>query len=116
MLAKTLKEDFSSHRFILVLGVLKEKDIKTMVSTIALLSDVIIVTKSANTRASDPLFLKETIERFDAHKKIYVEASIPEAIDHAKRIAKQNDLICVSGSLFTVGEARSYILSGKMST
>jgi dihydrofolate synthase/folylpolyglutamate synthase len=113
MLAKTLKEDFSSHRLILVLGVLKEKDIKTMVSAIVSLSDVIIVTKSANLRASDPLFLKETIERFDANKKIYVEASIHEAIDHAKRIAKQKDMICVSGSLFTVGEARSYLLSGK---
>jgi dihydrofolate synthase/folylpolyglutamate synthase len=113
MLAKTLKEDFSSHRFILVLGVLKEKDIKTMVSTIIPLSDVIIVTKSANPRASDPLFLKETIEKFDVNKKIFIEDSIPEAIDHAKRIAKQKDMICVSGSLFTVGEARSYFLFGK---
>jgi folylpolyglutamate synthase/dihydropteroate synthase len=42
---------------------------------------------------------------------VYIEASIPEAINHAKRIAKQKDLICVSGSLFTVGEARSYLLS-----
>jgi len=114
MLAKTLKEDFSYQRLILVLGVLKEKDIKTMVSAIVPLSDVIIVTKSANPRASDPLFLKETIERFDANKKIYIEASIPEAIDHAKRIVKQKDMICVSGSLFTVGEARSYLLSGEM--
>jgi dihydrofolate synthase/folylpolyglutamate synthase len=113
MLAKTLKEDFSPHRLILVLGVLKEKDIKTMVSAIVPLSDVIIVTKSANPRASDPLLLKETIERFDANKKIYVEASIPEAVDRAKRIAKQKGMICVSGSLFTVGEARSYLLSGK---
>jgi dihydrofolate synthase/folylpolyglutamate synthase len=113
MLAKTIKEDFSSHRLILVLGVLKEKDIKTMVSAIVPLSEVIIVTKSANPRASDPLFLKETIEGFDANKKIYIEASISEAIDHAKRIAKQKDLICVSGSLFTVGEVRSYLLSGK---
>jgi len=115
-LAKTLKEDFSSHRFILVLGVLKEKDIKTMVSTIIPLFDVVIVTKSANPRASDPLFLKEIIERFDAKKKIFIEDSIPEAIDHAKRIAKQKDMICVSGSLFTVGEARSYLLFGKITT
>ena len=113
MLVKTLKEDFSSYRLILVLGVLKEKDIKTMMSAIVPLSDVIIVTKSANPRACDPLFLKETIERFDANKKIYVEASIHEAIDHAKRIVKQKDMICVSGSLFTVGEARSYLLFGK---
>jgi dihydrofolate synthase/folylpolyglutamate synthase len=113
MLVKTLKEDFSSYRLILVLGMLKEKDIKTMISAIVPLSDFIIVTKSANPRASDPLFLKEAIERFDANKKIYIEISIPEAIDHAKRIAKQKDMICVSGSLFTVGEARSYLLTGK---
>jgi dihydrofolate synthase/folylpolyglutamate synthase len=112
MLAKTIQEDFSSHRLILILGVLKEKDIKTMVSTITPLSDVIIVTKSTNPRASDPLQLKQTIESVDPNKKIYVEASIPGAIDHAKRMAKQNDMICVSGSLFTVGEARRYLLSG----
>ena len=34
MLVKTLQEDFSNHRLILVLGVLKDKDLKTMVSTI----------------------------------------------------------------------------------
>jgi dihydrofolate synthase/folylpolyglutamate synthase len=112
MLAKTIKEDFSPHRLILILGVLKEKDIKTMASTIAPLSDVIIVTKSTNPRASDPLLLKQTIESFNPNKKIYVKASIPGALDHAKHIAKQKDMICVSGSLFTVGEARSYLLSG----
>jgi dihydrofolate synthase/folylpolyglutamate synthase len=112
MLIKTIKEDFSSHRLIVILGVLKEKDIKTMVSAIAPLSDVIIVTKSTNPRASDPLILKQIIESIDPNKKIYVEASIPEAIKHAKRLAKQKDMICVSGSLFTVGEARSYLLSG----
>ncbi|HUT00158.1 MAG TPA: folylpolyglutamate synthase/dihydrofolate synthase family protein [Candidatus Thermoplasmatota archaeon] len=112
MLTKTIKEDFSSHRLILILGVLKEKDIKTMVSAIAPLSDVIIVIKSTNPRTSDPLVLKQIIESVDPNKKIYVEASIPGAIDHAKRLAEQKDMICVSGSLFTVGEARSYLLSG----
>jgi dihydrofolate synthase/folylpolyglutamate synthase len=112
MLIKTIREDFSFHRLIVILGVLKEKDIKTMGSAIAPLSDVIIVTKSTNPRASDPLVLKQIIESVDPNKKIYVETSIPEAIEHAKRLAKQKDMICVSGSLFTVGEARSYLLSG----
>jgi dihydrofolate synthase/folylpolyglutamate synthase len=116
MLAKTIEEDFSAHRLILVIGVLKEKDIKTMVSTIAPLSDVIIVTKSTNPRASDPLLLKQVIKNFDPDKKIYVEVSIPGAIDHAKRIAKQKDMICVCGSLFTVGEARSYLLSSNVTS
>jgi dihydrofolate synthase/folylpolyglutamate synthase len=113
MLAKTIQDDFSSNRLILVLGVLKDKDITSMISTIVPLADIVIVTKSANPRATDPLSLQEIIKGFDASKVVFVEASIPEAIDHARRIAGRKDLICVSGSLFTVGEARSYLLCGK---
>ncbi len=113
MLADTIQEDFSSQRLILVLGMLKEKDIKTMVSTIVPLADIIIVTKSMNPRAADPLLLQEIIACFDVNKTVFIEQSIPRAIDHATRIATEQDLICVSGSLFTVGEARSVLLSGK---
>ncbi len=113
MLVQTLRQDFSDHRLIVVLGVLKDKDLKTMVSTIVPVSDVIIVTKSGNPRAADPQMLKEMITGFDVNKTVYVEEMIPSAIDHAKRLAKQKDLICVTGSLFTVGEARGYVLLGK---
>jgi folylpolyglutamate synthase/dihydropteroate synthase len=53
------------------------------------------------------------ITALDVDKTVFVEDSIPLALDHAKRIAKQNDLICVTGSLFTVGEARGYVLHTK---
>jgi dihydrofolate synthase/folylpolyglutamate synthase len=111
MLASTLNDDFSSYNVILVLGVLKEKDIKTMISIIAPKTGTIIVTKSKNPRASHPAVLKQMIEAFDTSKTVYVEDTIPKAIDHARRIATKKDMICVSGSLFTVGEARSYLLS-----
>jgi dihydrofolate synthase/folylpolyglutamate synthase len=84
-----------------------------MVSTIVPISDVIIITKSGNPRAADPQQLKKIIEGFDINKTVIVEDSIPCAIDHAKQLAKQKDLICVTGSLFTVGEARGYVLVGK---
>jgi dihydrofolate synthase/folylpolyglutamate synthase len=113
MLVKTLQEDFSDHRLVLVLGVLKDKDLRTMISTIVPISDAIVVTKSGNPRATDPRMLKGIIEGFDANKKVFVEDSVPHAIDQAKQMTKQNDLICVTGSLFTVGEARRYVHSGK---
>ncbi|MFA5101841.1 MAG: folylpolyglutamate synthase/dihydrofolate synthase family protein [Candidatus Thermoplasmatota archaeon] len=112
LLRQTLQEDFSSHRIVLILGVLKDKDLKTMVSTIVPISDVIIVTRSKNPRAADPQQLQEIIAELDAHKTVFVEDSVPKAIDQAKRIMKQQDLLCVTGSLFTVGEARTYILVG----
>jgi len=115
MLTETIQEDFSSHRIILVLGVLQEKDIKSMVSMIVPCADVVIVTKSTNPRAADPSLLKEVIADFDIHTTVFVEPSIPEAITQARRIATQKDLICVTGSLFTVGEARTVLLSGTSS-
>ncbi len=113
MLAKTLQDDFSNHRLILILGVLKDKDLNTMISMIVPLADVIVVTKSGNPRAAEPQQLQNIIRGFNPKKTVFVEDSIPQAIDHAKQLAKQQDLICVTGSLFTVGEARSYMLQKK---
>jgi dihydrofolate synthase/folylpolyglutamate synthase len=111
MLANALKTDFSYKQLLFIFGVLKDKDINTMVSTIIPLADIVFVTKSMNPRAYDPLLLKEKIEKIDPTKKVFIEVSIPGAIDHAKQLAKRKDLICISGSLFTVGEARRYLIS-----
>jgi dihydrofolate synthase/folylpolyglutamate synthase len=76
-----------------------------MLSIIEPLPDIFIPTKSKNTRAASPFFLAERIK-----KDKIIEESIPKAIERAKTIAKKRDLICITGSLFTVGEARSYLL------
>jgi dihydrofolate synthase/folylpolyglutamate synthase len=91
---------------------LKDKDIKSMLAAIVPLAEVVIVTKAKVTRAVDPEILKQDILDLDANKTVIVHHSVAEAVDDAKHLARKNDLICVSGSLFTVGEARSYILSG----
>jgi dihydrofolate synthase/folylpolyglutamate synthase len=83
------------------------------VSMIVPIFDVIIVTKSCNPRAADPLVLQDMITAIDVDKTVIVEDSVPRALDHAKRIARKKDLICVTGSLFTVGEARGYVLHKK---
>jgi dihydrofolate synthase/folylpolyglutamate synthase len=113
MLVETVQEDFSDHHLILILGVLKDKDLPTIVSMILPISDVIIVTKSKNPRAAEIHTLKQIIQEYGAEKSVIIEESVPRAIDHAKRIAQKTDLICVTGSLFTVGEAREYILDEK---
>jgi dihydrofolate synthase/folylpolyglutamate synthase len=81
-----------------------------MVAMIVPIADCIIVTKSLSPRAYDPVLLKEQIITFDPSKEVVVTNSVPEAINHARRHARRKDLICISGSLFTVGEARKYLL------
>ena len=108
MLEKTLKEDFEYERLVLVVGILEDKDIQRMLSVIIPVSDVVIVTKSKNARACEPTALKDRIKEIGYTKDLFVEKSLPKAIDHAKVMAGKKDVICISGSLFTVGEARSY--------
>jgi dihydrofolate synthase/folylpolyglutamate synthase len=110
VLVEALTQDFTYKHLILVFGVLKDKDIPPMVAMIVPIADCIIVTKSSSPRAYDPVLLKEQITAVDPLKEVVVTSSVPEAVDFARRHARRKDLICVTGSLFTVGEARQYLL------
>jgi len=108
---KVLKEslkDFECTKLILVVGILSDKDINSMLSIILPCADTTILTKSHSSRASEPNKLKEVAEKIGYKKNIIVKDQIPDAIKYAKSIAKKDDLICVTGSLLTVGEAKDY--------
>jgi len=108
-LRTTLDEDFDYDKLILVLAILSDKDIPSMLSIIVPVADIIIATKSHNSRACEPSDLKEMIEKSGYEKKVVIKDQIPDAIKYAESIAKKNDLICITGSLFTVGEAKDYL-------
>jgi len=102
----TLEEDFIYEKLILIFGILSDKNIQEILDIIVPIADTIVTTKSQNSRAFDPLKLKEMIGK----KGVIIKDKIFDAIELAKKIAKKNDLICITGSLYTVGEARDYIV------
>ena len=106
----TLEKDFQFNKLILILGILKDKDFKKMISFIAPISDVIIVTKSNNIRACEPSVLKDAINKIGYKNNVFIIDSIPDGIKYAKSKANKNDIICISGSLYTVGEARDHLV------
>ncbi|MFH1101511.1 MAG: folylpolyglutamate synthase/dihydrofolate synthase family protein [Methanobacteriota archaeon] len=112
-LKQALTTDFSYSNLILILGILKEKDYPQMVSILAPLAQTIICTRTANPRFCDPLILQKTIRELSMNKTVLVEPTIPQAIEHARTLAQPNDLICITGSLFTVGEARTILKTNK---
>ena len=111
LLSDTIKNDFEFDRLILVIGILSDKDVKEMLDLIIPLSDFIVVTKSQNKRACSTVELRKIIEDLNLHKPIVVKETIENAINYCKSISKENDLICITGSLFTVGEARDFFLN-----
>jgi len=113
MLSRSLKKDFTMRRLILVLGILQDKNIKDMLAEIIPLSDSIIATQSKSTRACKPNILKEKITEQACCKEVVMFNSIAESIEYAQSIATIKDMICISGSLYTVGEARGYFYNNK---
>ena len=108
-LVDTLKNDFEYDRLIVVLGILSDKDVRSMLSMIIPLTAFFVTTKSNNARACDPNELKKMIEKLGYKNEVVVKERIPDALEYSKSIAKKDDLICVTGSLFTVGEARDHL-------
>lgn len=109
VLVETIKNDFEYNRLILVIGILSDKNIKEILKTIVPIGDSIVLTKSKNLRACEPIDLKNKIEELGLHKPIVIKDDVVTAVRYAKSVAKKDDLICITGSLFTVGEARDLL-------
>jgi dihydrofolate synthase/folylpolyglutamate synthase len=109
-LKKTLEDDFVYNKLIFVIGILSDKNVKEMLEILIPIGDVIITTKSQNKRATEPDKLKGIVKKLNFKNQVVTKNKVCEAIKYATSIAKKDDLICVTGSLFTIGEARDYFV------
>jgi len=106
-----LKEIFTYHRLILVLAIFSDKDYKKMIKILAPNADLIIATKTKTPRAASPQTIAKEAAKYIGQDKIIVTEDIPQAINCALSNSNKNDLICITGSLYTVGEAKKYFKS-----
>jgi dihydrofolate synthase/folylpolyglutamate synthase len=102
-LAGAIKSGFRYRRLILVIGVMEDKDIGRLLRGIVPMSDYVIYTRPVYFRAANPEILATEAAGFK--KPGEVVQLLSEALDKAREMADPRDLIVVSGSLFTVGEA-----------
>jgi len=107
---QALEEIFSYHRLILVLAIFADKDYKKMIQILAPNADLIITTKTKNLRAASPQIIAKEAAKYIDENKIIVTENITQAINCALSKSKQDDLICITGSLYTVGEAKKYFI------
>ncbi len=107
-LCRSLSGDFVYSRLILIWGGMADKDHRAMLKQLAPMAQAIIFTKPQNRRAADPDMLSVQLGPFD-DGAVYLTSQVREAIDKAKMLARENDIICIAGSLYLVGEAREII-------
>jgi dihydrofolate synthase/folylpolyglutamate synthase len=103
-LAQVLVNDIDYEHLILVLGILEDKDWRGILRVLVPLADTVILTRSCNVRAAALEDLRWEVKLM-GREALLVE-DVPEAVKTARTLAGVGDVVCVTGSLYTVGEAR----------
>jgi dihydrofolate synthase/folylpolyglutamate synthase len=105
-LAAYLKETFSGRTITLVTGILDDKAYSAMFKSLLPLCRRVILTRAKTERSIDPQRLFIAAQAFCADARVIED--IPEAITCAESLSGPDDVICISGSLYVVGEAKAF--------
>lgn len=90
----------------LVLGMMQDKNIHGFLAPLLPLAHEIVFTRPNLPRAANPSALADVARSYGCRVSWF--APVPEAFVYALGQSKQRDLLCISGSLYTVGEAKAY--------
>jgi len=113
VLKESLEKEFQYQHLILLIGIMKDKDIESMLHLLAPRADHIILTKPHTDRATPPSLLKKALGQNG--KKAEIAEDLNEAIERGLSLTQEEDLLCITGSLYTVGEARAYFYPKRVS-
>lgn len=105
VLGRTLRKEFTYTRLVVVFGVLRDKDYGSMLRKIAPLTDILIITRPCTERAMPPEKIMPVALKYHRGTVEVAEDSI-KALKRALSLAKANDLVCATGSLYLVGEIK----------
>ena len=107
VLARVLPQEFEYNRLFLIIGVMQDKDIPGVLAPIVPQADRIFVTRAEYNRSAAPEHLLSLLGKDKEKSRVF--PNIAQALAQAGKEAGERDLICVTGSLFLVGEARNLI-------
>lgn len=104
-LSKFLSKEFYGRKITVITGMLEDKPYPAMLKSILSICSRAIFTKPLIDRALEPEALYEASKGIIKNTKIIPD--IKDAIDYAVRTASKNEVICITGSLYVVGEAKA---------
>lgn len=107
-LAKTLQNFFPGRPMVLVLGMLADKERQQVIATLAPLARAIVVTKPNNPRAGAWQQVAHWCRQYVP--EIYCLEQVGTAVDQAFALAKPDEIICITGSLYMLAEARAHLM------
>ena len=104
VLCRALKKDYSYRRLIFIFGALADKNYREMLRIIVSLSPQIIITQLKAPRAVSVADLERVLNK--RGYPVIVTENVAKAIERAREIANEQDVICAAGSLYLAGEVK----------
>ena len=102
-LRRTIQERFRYEKLILIFGASSDKNVEDMGCELTGFADTVMVTRASDSpRMIPPAELKSRLEGILDH--VLVTEAVWEAFSKALSMAGPEDLICVTGSFYHVGE------------
>ncbi len=111
-LLRALNEEFVTGPRTLVVGLLREKEPHEMLDALGIeVATRLVCTRAPSPRALDPGLVATAAEDLGLdHEQIDVADTVPDAIARALEITPPDGQVIVTGSLYTVGAARSVLI------
>jgi dihydrofolate synthase / folylpolyglutamate synthase len=107
-LRSALVESFQWERLVIVLGMLADKDIAGVAEILATEADLVIATRPTSPRAAPPEQVASECAKLGI--ETLTAATVRGAFAQAMEQAGEHDCILVTGSFYTVAEARAAVL------
>ena len=110
-LAEALAQSFRWDRLHLVLAVSANKDVLGVVAPLAALADVVYATANDSVRSADPTRVAAAARQMEVDD-VQVFPGVADAIAAARAAAAPSDMVLITGSLFTVADAKRALAAG----
>jgi len=103
-LARFLSANFKDHNLTMVIGILDDKPYKAMLKCLLPMAKRVILTRAKINRALEPEKLEALAKKMVPN--VIIKSDVEQALNFAIHTASPEDVICVAGSLYVVGEAK----------
>ena len=114
VLVDSLRDVFPDKRPVFLVGILADKDYRSMLRAVAPLASAFVCVTPPNPRALDAADLaeaiRETCGELGARATIEVAGDFDDAVSAARKIAGPEGLICAFGSLYSIADVKAAFL------
>jgi dihydrofolate synthase/folylpolyglutamate synthase len=109
-LARFLSENFDRRKITMIIGILDDKPYQAMLKCLLPTARRVILTRARINRAMEPEKLEPLAKKIIPGVTIIPD--VKQALEHALKTAAPDEVICVAGSLYVVGEAKEALDKG----